>query len=464
MTGRLRFPDGFLWGTATASYQIEGAVNEGGRRPSIWDTFCHTPGKILHGDTGDIACDHYRRWQQDVDLMAGLGLNSYRLSVAWPRVQPDGSGALNEVGLDFYRLLLDSLVERGIAPVVTLYHWDLPQALEDAGGWTVRDTAGRFADYAEDVARALGDRVALWITLNEPWVSSHLGYGDGTHAPGVADLSSAFRAAHHLLLGHGLAAEAVRGIMAPASRLGITLNLAPCHPASSSVADRDAAERADGYFNRWFLDPVFRGEYPKDLAHIVHQAVGDAHLRPGDLETVNAPIDFLGVNYYYCHTVAAPDSTPHPGDRALPALLRAVQRLDPAVPVTGRGWPVQPEGLTELLARLDHEYAHVPLYVTENGAAFPDYMGPDGEVRDPERVRYIEGHLQAAHDAISGGVDLRGYFCWSLMDNFEWAAGYSQRFGLVWVDFKTQERAPKSSAAWFAGVAAHNGFTPGERP
>ena len=266
MTAILGFPTGFLWGTATASYQIEGAVDEDGRGASIWDTFCRTPGKVWHGDTGDIACDHYHRWPADVALMARLGLNSYRFSVAWPRVQPDGSGAFNQAGLDFYRRLLDGLAEHGIAAAVTLYHWDLPQALQDAGGWANRATAGRFADYAHEVVHALGDRVALWTTLNEPWVSAHLGYGDGTHAPGVADLSAAFRSAHHLLLAHGLAAAAVRSAMAPASSLGITLNLSPCRPATSSADDAEAARRVDGYANRWFLDPVFEGQYPQDLA------------------------------------------------------------------------------------------------------------------------------------------------------------------------------------------------------
>jgi beta-glucosidase len=461
-TPLLRFPDGFLWGTATASYQIEGAVAEDGRGPSIWDAFCHTPGKVFHGDTGDIACDHYHRWEQDVSLMARLGLNSYRLSVAWPRVQPDGSGALNQPGLDFYRRLVDRLVGHGIAPVVTLYHWDLPQTLEDAGGWANRDTAGRFAEYAYEVVRALGDGVVLWITLNEPWVSAHLGYGDGTHAPGRADLSSAFRAAHHLLLGHGLAAAAVRSVMAPASKLGITLNLSPSHPASASAADVQAATRVDGYVNRWFLGPIFRGEYPEDVAGLVRPVAGEAYVRPGDMEDIKAPIDFLGVNYYYCHAVAAIEDTPRPGDRPFPAFLRAVERPDATVPITGRGWPVQPGGLHELLTRLDADLRHVPLYVTENGAAFPDYVGPDGAVNDPERVDFLDRHLKAAHDALVAGVDLRGYFCWTLIDNFEWAAGYSQRFGLVWVDFKTQERIPKSSASWYAGVASRNGLIPGE--
>jgi beta-glucosidase len=462
MNEPLRFPEGFLWGTATASYQIEGAVGEDGRGPSIWDTFCHTPGKVYHGDTGDIACDHYHLWEQDVSLMAQLGLNSYRLSVAWPRVQPGGSGPYSQRGLDFYRRLLDDLAEHGIAPAVTLYHWDLPQALQDVGGWTNRDTAARFADYAHHVVQALGERARLWITLNEPWVSSHLGYGQGTHAPGIADLSSAFRAAHHLLLAHGLAAKAVRSAMAPSSSLGVTLNLYPTHPASSSVADAEAATRVDGYANRWFLDPIFRAVYPKDLSDLLRPVIGDAYLRSGDLETISSPIDFLGVNYYSCHRVAAAVDDLRPGDQAYPALLQAVERPDPTVPVTGRGWPVQPSGLTELLARLKNDYGHIPLYVTENGAAFPDYVDPEGKVNDPERVDYLESHLRAAHDAIAAGADLRGYFCWSLMDNFEWAAGYSQRFGLIWVDFKTQERIRKSSALWYAGVASRNALLPGE--
>ena len=453
-----RFPDRFLWGTATASYQIEGAVAEDGRGRSIWDTFSHTPGKVWHGDTGDIACDHYHLWRQDVELMARLGLNAYRFSVAWPRVQPTGAGSFNQAGLDFYRRLLDDLAGHGIAPAVTLYHWDLPQALQDAGGWTNRDTAGRFADYAQEVVRHLGDRVSLWATMNEPWVAAHLGYGDGSHAPGVADLSSAYRAAHHLLLGHGLAARAVRAVMAPTSSVGITLNLSPARPASGSPADVEAAARVDGYANRWFLEPVLRSGYPEDTADLLRPLVGEAHVRPDDMATVHAPLDFLGVNYYFCHTVAAAPGPPGPGNRPFPDFLRAWERPDPAVPVTGKGWPIQPEGLTQLLSRVDADYGHPPLYVTENGAAFPDYVGPDGAVNDPERTDYLDRHLRAAHDAIAAGVDLRGYFCWSLMDNFEWADGYSQRFGLVWVDFKTQERIPKSSALWYAGVVSRNGL------
>jgi beta-glucosidase len=457
VTVALDFPDGFLWGTATASYQIEGAVDKGGRGPSIWDAFCHTPGNIFHGDTGDIACDHYERWEQDVALMAELGVNAYRLSVAWPRVQPDGAGSYNQKGIDFYRQLLDRLLERGITPAVTLYHWDLPQALEEKGGWANRDTAERFSDYAHHVVEALGHRARLWITLNEPWVSAHLGYGLGEHAPGLSDLGTALRAAHHLLLGHGLAVEAVRAVMAPSSELGITLNLSPTYPATGSAADAEAAKRVDGYANRWFLGPLLKGAYPPDMVDLFTPISGDAHIRSGDLETVNAHLDFLGVNYYACHTVAAPEGDGETSARPFPTVLHAVERLDPVTPVTGRGWPVQPNGLTDLLLHLSKEYGPLPLYVTENGAAFPDYVDPEGEVKDPERVGYIEAHLQAAHRAISQGADLRGYFCWTLVDNFEWAAGYSQRFGIVWVDFKTQGRIPKTSAKWFGAVAARNG-------
>jgi beta-glucosidase len=453
----LKFPDGFLWGTATASYQIEGAVDKDGRGPSIWDTFSHTPGRTLHGDTGDIACDHYGRWEQDVALMAELRLNAYRLSVAWPRVQPDGSGSYNQKGIDFYSRLIDRLIEQGLTPAVTLYHWDLPQALEDKGGWAARETSERFADYAHHVVEALGDRVPLWITLNEPWVSAHVGYGLGDHAPGKRDLATALRAAHHLLLGHGLAVEAVRPLMAPGAALGITLNLYPTHPATGSAADAEAATRVDGYSNRWFLDPVFKGAYPQDMVELFTPVSGDAHIRDGDLATISAPLDFLGVNYYSSHTVAAADGLPSTGRRPYPAVLGAVERTDPSTPVTGRGWPVQPQGLAELLVHLSKEYGPLALYVTENGAAFADYVDPAGEVKDPERVDFLASHLQAAHSAIAQGVDLRGYFCWSLIDNFEWAAGYSQRFGIVWVDFKTQERIPKTSAKWYAGVAERNG-------
>ena len=460
----LNFPDGFLWGSATASYQVEGAVATDGRGRSIWDTFCHTPGKVFHGDTGDIACDHYNRWEQDVALMADLGLNAYRLSVAWPRVQPDGAGPYNQRGIDFYRRLLDRLVDKDIAPAVTLYHWDLPQSLEDKGGWENRDTASRFAEYAHHVVEALGDRAKLWITLNEPWVSAHVGYGLGEHAPGKRDLGTALRAAHNLLLAHGLAVRAVRQVGAPGAQVGITLNLHPTYPASGSPADAAAAARVEGYVDRWFLDPVLKGSYPQDMAEIFMPVSGDAHIHGGDLGTINVPVDFLGVNYYFCHTVTASGGTSAPRGRPYPEVLEAVELHDPTTPVTGRGWAVQPEGLTDLLAHLSKEYGPISLYVTENGAAFPDYVDPEGNVNDPERVSYLEAHLKAAHRALALGVDLRGYFCWTFTDNFEWAAGYSQRFGIVYVDFKDQQRILKSSARWYGGVAARNGILVGRVP
>ncbi len=329
VTVALDFPDGFLWGTATASYQIEGAVDKDGRGPSIWDAFCHTPGKIFHGDTGDIACGHYERWEQDVAVIAGLGLNVTGFPWLGLGVEPDGAGSYNQKGIDFYRQLLDRLLERGISPAVTLYHWDLPQALEEKGGWANRDSAERFSDYAHHVVEALGDRVRLWITLNEPWVSAHLGYGLGEHAPGLSDLGTALRAAHHLLLGHGLAVEAVRAVMAPGSDLGITLNLYPTYPASGLAADAEAAKRVDGYANRWFLGLLLKGAYPRDMVDLFTPISGDAHIRSGDLETINAHVDFLGVNYYVCHTVAAPEGEGETRARPYPTVLHAVERLDP---------------------------------------------------------------------------------------------------------------------------------------
>lgn len=463
MSKVLRFPDGFLWGTATASYQVEGAVGEDGRGVSIWDTFSHTPGKVFHGDTGDIAADHYHRWEDDVALMAGLGLNAYRFSIAWPRVQPAGSGPYEQRGLDFYRRLVDRLGEHGIVPAATLYHWDLPQPLQDAGGWSSRDTAERFAEYAHGVVAALGG-VGMWITLNEPWVAAFMGYGLGHHAPGAADLATALRASHHLLLGHGLAVEAARAAMGPGTTVGITLNLFPCRPASDSAADADAATRVDGYHNRWFLDPVFRGEYPKDLAGIFSGTTRNDHIQPGDLQRISTPVDFLGVNYYTRHTAANRADPPLAGDRPYPGVLRAVQRPPAEIPRTMKGWTIEPDGLTELLARIRADYGEIPLYITENGAAFADYVDPDGNVKDPERIDYLERHLEAAHSALADGADLRGYFCWSLMDNFEWADGYSQRFGLVWVDYKRQERIPKQSAAWYSDVVRRNALEIGRRP
>lgn len=452
----LQFPQGFLWGTATAAYQVEGAVAEGGRGPSIWDTFCRAPGKVHHGDTGDIACDHYHRWDQDLALLASLGVNAYRFSVSWARLQPMGSGPLNPKGLDFYRRLCDRLAAAGITTMCTLYHWDLPQTLEDEGGWASRQTALRFADYAQAVVEALADGVALWATVNEPWVCAFVGHWQARHAPGKADLASALKAAHHLLLGHGLAVAATRSVLPPGAGIGAVLNLTPVAAATPSPQDTQAAEMVDAYANRWFLDPLFRATYPQDLAASFYTVTGDDHVRAEDMALISAPVDFLGVNYYVSrHVAAGTGTTPGPYP---PGLAAKDVPLD-AVPVTGRGWRIQPQGLTALLARIKADYGDVPVYVTENGAAYPDYVTPEGDVDDPERVAYISAHLEAAHAAVQAGVDLRGYFYWSLMDNFEWELGYSQRFGLVWVDFHTQARIPKASARWFGRVAQGNGLT-----
>ncbi|HTD77962.1 MAG TPA: GH1 family beta-glucosidase [Chloroflexota bacterium] len=448
-----RFPDGFMWGTATAAYQIEGAVAEDGRGTSIWDTFSHTPGKTLHGDTGDIADDHYHRVEQDLELMAGLGVNGYRFSVAWPRIQPDGRGAPNQRGLDFYRRLVDGLRERSIAPALTMYHWDLPQALQDAGGWPNRDTAQRFAEYAALLFDAFGESVPLWITLNEPWVSAWVGYAIGGHAPGIQDTGQALAAAHHLLLAHGLAVQAFRARGLDGPRIGVTLNLAPTRAASPEVADVAAARLRDGNQNRWFLDAVFRGRYPDDMLEHYRTRADFAFVQDGDLAAMAQPIDFLGVNYYMRHTV-------HAGRGDGPLGINTVERVPAGIPTTTMGWGIEPDGLTELLVRIARDYPAIPMYVTENGASFYDYVDPEGEVDDTERIAFLDAHFRAAHAAIQAGVDLRGYFIWSLMDNFEWAHGYSKRFGLIYVDYLTQTRMLKQSASWYAGVARANALEP----
>jgi beta-glucosidase len=461
--GILSFPDDFRWGAATAAYQIEGAATTDGRGPSIWDTFSHTPGLVLGGDTGDVAVDHYHRYRDDVALMTRLGLGAYRFSVSWPRVQPGGRGPANQPGLDFYRRLVDSLLDADIEPWLTLYHWDLPQELEDAGGWPVRDTAYRFAEYAGIVAEALGDRVTSWTTLNEPWCSAFLAYASGDHAPGRRDPASAVRAAHHLLLGHGLAAKEIRAA-APTANVGITLNLYAVSPATDAPEDIDGARRVDGIQNRLFLDAVLRGRYPEDVLADVAPLVGTEHIQDGDLATIAAPLDQLGVNYYSRHVVSGlpdpsgnPDGPPPRSPWPAGDHLRFVQR---GRPVTSMGWEIDGDGLVEVLERIHSEYPAVPLYITENGAAFDDVLGPDGTVNDPLRVGFIDEHLRACHRAISRGVDLRGYFAWSLLDNFEWAWGYSRRFGLVYVDYPTQRRYPKASARWYSEVIALNGLPP----
>ncbi len=452
----MRFDENFLWGTATASYQIEGAVKEDGRGPSIWDTFSHTLGKVLHGDTGDIACDHYHRLEEDLDLMAELGLKAYRFSVAWPRIQPEGSGAANQAGLDFYRRLVEGLNARSIEPMLTLYHWDLPQKLEDAGGWTNRETSERFAEYAGLVYEALSDDVRFWITLNEPWVSAWLGHGYGLHAPGHRDPAKALAATHHLLLGHGLAMHRMRSA-GDDNQLGVTFNLHPALPGRDREADREAARRVDGQANRLYLDPVFKGSYPEDvLSFYKERGVEAPPIHDGDLETISAPIDFLGVNYYFRHTVRdAPEEEP---SQEPFSDLNARGIVPHAAEKTAMGWPVDPDGLTEILVRVKEEYKDLPIYITENGRAVHDYVDPEGNVKDEERISYLDSHFRAAHVAMERGVDLRGFMVWSFLDNFEWAEGYSKRFGLVHVDYGTQQRTLKASARWYAEVIQHRGL------
>ncbi|TWV43451.1 beta-glucosidase [Streptomyces misionensis] len=437
-------PHDFLWGTATSAYQIEGAVAEDGRAPSIWDTFSHTPGKIAGDDNGDVACDHYRRRREDIALMRRLGLNAYRLSVAWPRVVPGGTGPVNPKGLAFYDELVDDLLAAGITPSVTLYHWDLPQALQDRGGWPERDTALAFADYASAVAARLGDRVTLWTTLNEPSCSAWIGHYEGTMAPGWTDLTAAVRASCHLLLGHGLATEAVRAA-APGARIGIVNNLSTVHPATDRPEDVAAAHRHDGHVNRWWLDPVHGRGFPADMTETYGV---ELPLKPGDLETIAAPLDWLGLNYYFpAHITDDPDG-PAP-------YARSVRRA--GVPRTGMDWEIDPSGIETLLLRLTEEYGARTLYVTENGSAFPDVLRPDGTVDDPERGDYLEAHLAACASAARRGAPLAGYFAWSLLDNFEWAYGYDKRFGLVHVDYATQRRTIKNSGHRYAEIVRAHG-------
>ncbi len=451
-TARL-LPPGFELGVAMASYQIEGAVADDGRGTSIWDTFSHTPGKVARDETGDVACDHYHRYREDVALMAELGVDAYRLSVAWPRIQPDGRGPVNGAGADFYSRLVDELLDAGITPLVTLYHWDLPQALEDAGGWRKRDTAHRFVDYALAVQDRIGDRVRRWITLNEPYCSSVLGYGTGRHAPGVRDAGAALAAAHHLLLGHGLAVRAMRERDAEAS-YGITLNLEPVSALRDRPEDQEAARRSLTLSNLVFTDPVLAGTYPQD-ARRIWSAVSDfSFLQDGDLDTTAAELDFLGVNYYFPARVrAVPHREPDPALRLVDDLGAAALVL-PDDEVTEMGWPVDPDGLRRLLGWLHETYpALPPVYITENGRACLDVV-EDGAVHDEARIRYVDSHLRAIAQAVESGVDVRGYFQWTLLDNFEWAEGYARRFGLVHVDYDTLARLPKDSFSWYQALLA----------
>lgn len=437
------FGQDFSLGVATASYQIEGGVAEGGRGASIWDTFSHTAGKIYNGDNGDIACDHYHRWEADLDLMADLGVDAHRLSIAWPRIQADGRGAPNPTGLDFYSRLIDGLMARGIAPFVTLYHWDLPQALEDGGGWLNRDTACRFADYADIVARKLGDRVAWWATLNEPWCTAMLGYAAGEHAPGLTSPAAGVKASHHLNLAHGLAVQALRGRVA--GQVGVVLNLHQLYPAGDRDDDLAACARVEAVANWIYTDPMLRGVYDPLTLETTRSVTDWAFLADGDLDLIHQGLDFVGLNYYSPSWVGrgGPLTAPNPWPGAIEA-----RWLPAREPLTEMGWTIEPRGLTDLLVTVHQRYPEVTWLVTENGAAMPDRV-VDGYIHDRGRIDYMAAHLRAVEAARQQGVPVNGYFAWSLLDNFEWAQGYSKRFGLIWVDYDSQRRLWKDSAKWY---------------
>lgn len=442
------FPPDFTWGAATAAYQIEGAWQTEGKGESIWDRFSHTPGKISDSSSGDVSCDHYHLWPQDVALMKYLGLRAYRFSISWPRILPAGRGQLNPAGLDFYSRLVDGLLAAGIEPYITLYHWDLPQALQDAGGWTARSSADAFCELADAVSRRLGDRVKSWITLNEPWVAAFVGYEKGEHAPGHTSRAEALAAGHHLLLAHAQALPLLRQNVADA-KVGITLNLTPQQPASPSLADRQAAHWVDGYLNRWFLDPLSGRGYPPDMLQSYGMPMD--FVQRGDMEKIAAPLDFLGVNYYTrgiarAETLSEADNLP--------------RSVTPGAEFTEMQWEVYPPGLYDILGRLHFDYRFPAIYITENGAAFPDTLETGGEVHDPARLAYLQRHLEMTARAIQAGVPVKGYFVWSLLDNFEWAYGYSKRFGIVYVDYPSQRRILKASAKWYRQVIRANALPP----
>lgn len=429
------FPPDFLWGAASSSYQVEGATREDGRAPSIWDYFAALPGKTYQGESGDIADDHYHRMPDDVALMAEMGLGAYRFSLAWPRILPQGTGAVNEKGLDFYDRLVDTLLAHNITPLATLYHWDLPLALHEQGGWLKRDTAYAFADYAEIVAKRLGDRVIWWTTHNEPWCTAYLGYASGEHAPGIQDMQMAVIAAHHVLLSHGLAVPRIRACVRQDAQVGISLDFSPIYAADNSAETLESVRRADTIRNRWFIDPIYRGSYPEQF--FTDMQVAPPPMQSNDLAIISVPTDFLGVNYY------------------TRSLLQGQAHIhEPDATFTDMGWEIYPDGLRDLLERLHRDYAPKTMIVTENGAAFQDAWNGDGSVADPQRVRYLDTHIQAVAQAIASGAPVRGYFAWSFMDNYEWAWGYSKRFGLVYVDYATQRRVIKESGKWYSSFLA----------
>ena len=443
------FPEGFLWGAATSSYQVEGSLDADGKGESIWDRFSHTPGNIWNEEDGDTACDHYRHYEEDVRIMADIGLNAYRFSVSWPRIFPQGGGKPNAKGLDFYRRLVEQLHGHKIKPALTLYHWDLPQALQDNGGWNNRDTAKYFAEYAAFIFENFDLPVDRWITLNEPWVVAFLGHAFGIHAPGVNDFNIALQVSHNLLLGHGLAVKAFREIGREDEPIGIALNLAPIHPASDSPPDIAAARRTDGFMNRWFLDPIFRGAYPQDMAKIFSSSFTPPSMEKEDAAVIAEPIDFLGINNYTRILVRAGGS----GDDFMGNPINP-----PESEYTEMGWEVYPRGLYELLTRVHSDYGPLPLYITENGAAFPDELNKEGRVEDPRRINFLRAYLLECWKALEEGVPLKGFYVWTLMDNFEWTYGYSKRFGLVFTDYPTRERFLKNSAYWYKEVISRNGL------
>ncbi|ROS78460.1 GH1 family beta-glucosidase [Cellulomonas sp. PhB143] len=463
------FPEGFWWGSATAAYQIEGAATEGARGPSIWDTFSHTPGRTLNGDTGDVADDHFHRWQEDVGHIEDLGLDAYRFSISWPRVQPGGSGAFDEEGIAFYSRLVDALVEAGVRPVATLYHWDLPQELEDAGGWANRATAHAFAEYARRMARELGDRIDVWTTLNEPWCSAYLGYASGVHAPGRTEPAAALAAVHHLNLAHGLACRAVREELGASARLSVTLNLHVVRPDDpSSDDDVDAVRQIDALANRAFLGPMLDGAYPDDLLADTADVSDWSFVREGDLEIARQPLDVLGINYYSTAKVRRftgdgqrQENDGHGASASSPWVGAAdVEFVQQPGPYTAMGWNIEPAGMTELLCSVAAAYPDQPLMVTENGAAFDDEVSDDGRVHDPRRVAYLNDHIEAVGAAVDAGADVRGYFAWSLLDNFEWGYGYGRRFGIIRVDYETQARTWKDSAYWYRELVRTGSLPP----
>jgi len=449
----INFPKDFLWGTATSAYQIEGAVNQDGRGECIWDRFSHTPGRIERNHNGDVSCDHYHRYREDIRLMKQIGLNAYRFSTAWSRVFPEGGGRINTAGLDFYQRLIDELLAAGITPMLTLYHWDLPQRLQDRGGWSSRDTVKYFTDYAETLFDRLGDRIKLWITHNEPYVAAFVGNESGEHAPGTRDLKTAVQVAHHLLLSHARTTAVFEEYRGADSRIGITLNIAPAYANGETSDDELAARYYDAYQNRWFLDPLFKGRYPEDLIDAYREKNVAPEVEAEDFEAfAGSRIDFLGVNYYMRKLLRRPEST----DR----LFSEVRPDYSGVQFTEMGWEVYPQGLYDLLVRIQRDYDPPCIYVTESGIACPDTPNEEGLIRDEDRIQYLHDHFAAAHRAMQQGVKLAGYFVWSLIDNFEWAYGYTKRFGIVHVDYKTQVRSLKQSAHWYRGVIENGGLSP----